>query len=162
MFGYNISLLIPLLMHRKISLFKLCPFSILDLTTTCERGKADKSVIVRKCSDENTTKRVKRERDRMLRTLIEENSVPTTDGAFRCILCTNSDQPLTGRRSSILQNKTTRRRHFIDIHWADAPSYICPEDNCQITNTSRSAFAAHMRRFHAEWKGVPLDTFIKR
>ena len=65
MFGYNISLLIPLLMHRKISLFKLCPFSILDLTTTCERGKADKSVMVRKCSDENTTKRVKRERDRI-------------------------------------------------------------------------------------------------
>lgn len=137
----------------------MCPFFILDLKTICEGEK----------TEENTTKllRPKREklgRDLMLKSLIEENTVPTIDGAFRCLLCT--DRPKStiagGRRSSILKTQTTRRKHFIDIHWVDAPSYICPEDNCQITNTSRSAFAAHMRRFHAEWKGVPLDTFIKR
>ena len=123
--------------------------------------------MLRKNLDENTKKlmehkRVKRERNMMLRSLIEENSVQTVDGAFRCILCSNSDKPLTGRRSVILKNQNNRRRHFIDIHWVDAPSYLCPEDDCQITNTSRSAFGAHMNRFHPEWKGVPLDTFIKR
>ena len=72
------------------------------------------------------------------------------NGGFRCLIC-----------QKVFKNYDKTRKHLRDIHWEAGPSFICPEDYCQKTNTSRSAFAAHMRRNHPEWKDVPLDTFIK-
>ena len=86
----------------------------------------------------------------MLRKFFEENTVKAFNGGFRCLIC-----------QKVFKNYDKTRKHLRDIHWEAGPSFICPEDYCQKTNTSRSAFAAHMRRNHPEWKDVPLDTFIK-
>ena len=85
--------------------------------------------------------------------LIAENTRPTTTGGGHfCILCA---KVIKGRKSNI-------RRHFVNFHWSEAPSYTCPgkQPRCQRVFTSRNNFHTHLHRNHPEWKGVPLDTFI--
>ena len=94
--------------------------------------------------------RERKKRNLMLRRFFDENTMPSVGKGFRCLICQKE-----------LANYDKCRKHMRDIHWAAGPSFVCPEDNCQKTNTSRNAFAAHMQRNHPEWKGVPLDTFIK-
>ena len=85
----------------------------------------------------------------MLRAVIDETRALRKDGRFLCLIC-----------NKVLKNKEKSRKHFRDIHWADAPTFLCPEEN--YTYTSRNAFGEHIRRNHPEWKGVALDTFIKK
>ena len=49
------------------------------------------------------------------------------------------------------------RRHFKDLHWAEAPSYRCPA--CEKAYSSLSALRMHIRRRHPHLKGVPLENF---
>ena len=82
-----------------------------------------------------------------LQALIAENTPQTDDGAFICLIC-----------NSILKTTTTRNKHFRDVHWAEAPSYVCPEDHlknckdnlkkCKKMYTSKAAFRTHLRSNH--------------
>ena len=64
----------------------------------------------------------------------------------------------------MLKNTKNRNKHFRDMHWAEAPSYVCPENHlksCTKMRTSKAAFEMHLSRNHPEWQGVPLAKFIK-
>ena len=51
-----------------------------------------------------------------LEALIAENTRPTAAGGHFCIICA---KVLKGDMSKI-------RSHFVDLHWLEAPAYICP------------------------------------
>ena len=87
-----------------------------------------------------------------LQALISENVKSTSEGGYFCVICT---KVLRGSKGQI-------RKHFVDLHWEEAPSYFCPGPQCQKVYTSKSAFVMHRRRAHPDWKGVPLDTFIHK
>ena len=86
-----------------------------------------------------------------LEELLAENTRPTPGGHL-CIICS---KVLKGRRDNV-------RSHYVDLHWAEAPSYVCygKRPNCQRVFTSRNSFKVHLSKYHSELKGVPLSTFI--
>ena len=85
-----------------------------------------------------------------LEEIIAENTRPTVDGGYFCIICA---KVLKGPQTNV-------RSHFVDLHWSDAPSYWCYGKQCHKYYTSKSAFRKHLRNYHPDWKGVSLDTFI--
>ena len=86
-----------------------------------------------------------------LEALISENTKPTSGGGYFCVLCT---KVMRGPKGNI-------RKHYVDLHWAEAPSYFCPGPGCQKVYKP-TAFLNHRNKKHPEWKGVPLDTFINK
>merc|ERR1712117_519923 len=81
-----------------------------------------------------------------LEDLIAKKSRPTPDGYF-CLICIK------------VLKKGSIKSHFEDLHWADAPSYLCPE--CQKEYTAKGTFRKHISTKHPDLKGVALETFRK-
>ena len=96
------------------------------------------------------TTRDRREGNLMPRSFVDANTVPCGKFAFQCLIC-----------EKVIKYHEKIKRHLRDIHWTAGPSYLCPEDECKKTYTSRHAFAEHKRRKHPQWRGIALDKFIK-
>ena len=97
------------------------------------------------------TTRDRRDGNLMPRSFVEANAVPCGKFAFQCLIC-----------EKVIKYHEKIKRHLRDIHWTAGPSYLCPEDECKKTYTSRHAFAEHKRRKHPQWRGIALDKFIKK
>ena len=87
-----------------------------------------------------------------LEELLAEHIEPVT-GGFLCRICA---KVLKGRKDNV-------RSHYMDLHWADAPSYVCYGNlpSCQRVFTSRNNFKVHLSKYHRDAKGIPLKNFIK-
>merc|ERR1712117_797408 len=82
-----------------------------------------------------------------LEALVAANTCLTDAGGSFCKFCLK------------VLGKGSIKSHFEDLHWADAPSYLCPE--CQKEYTAKGTFRKHISTKHPDLKGVALETFRK-
>jgi len=82
-----------------------------------------------------------------LEALVAENSCLTDVGGSFCKFCHK------------VLGKGQVKSHFESLHWSEAPSYHCPELECQKVYTSKGAFWMHIHRNHPNLKGFPLEQF---